>query len=213
MLRLCQWLWKFWLESCLLLLIACLPLKIKTDENISLLKLLYYFDNLTICLLYPDAPLSQQLQRSLAREQWFQNPLVINTQLPTAAHYNRRSSTPLHNSKIMPNIDLTLLSLNMCLPLLCPVLQGFTRYCASYCVAPDPRYLLACWHHGQPVTVLLLIEEIRASFAFDPLCIDGCAAKSGFEVPFNLMLMQSQCHCFYFKTSQWFPFFRIYKSI
>ncbi|XP_040004846.1 KAT8 regulatory NSL complex subunit 1-like protein isoform X2 [Xiphias gladius] len=45
-----------------------------------------------------DTPLSHHLQRALAREEWSQRPLVINTQLPTPAHYNRRSSTPLHNS-------------------------------------------------------------------------------------------------------------------
>ncbi|XP_022597065.1 KAT8 regulatory NSL complex subunit 1-like protein [Seriola dumerili] len=45
-----------------------------------------------------DTPLSHHLQRALAREEWSQRPLVINAQTPTPAQYNRRSSTPLHNS-------------------------------------------------------------------------------------------------------------------
>ncbi|GLD59955.1 KAT8 regulatory NSL complex subunit 1-like protein [Lates japonicus] len=45
-----------------------------------------------------DTSLSHHLKRHLAREEWSQRPLVINVQSPTPAHYNRRSSTPLHNS-------------------------------------------------------------------------------------------------------------------
>ncbi|XP_071314763.1 KAT8 regulatory NSL complex subunit 1-like protein isoform X2 [Trachinotus anak] len=45
-----------------------------------------------------DTPLSHRLQRAQAREEWSQRPLVINGQLAPPAHYNRHSSTPLHNS-------------------------------------------------------------------------------------------------------------------
>nr|XP_020463314.1 KAT8 regulatory NSL complex subunit 1-like protein [Monopterus albus] len=45
-----------------------------------------------------DTPLSHHLHRALAREEWSQRPLVINAHSPTPAHYNRCSSTPLHNS-------------------------------------------------------------------------------------------------------------------
>ncbi|XP_067459400.1 KAT8 regulatory NSL complex subunit 1-like protein isoform X1 [Thunnus thynnus] len=45
-----------------------------------------------------DNPLSHHLHRALAREEWSQKPLIINAQPSSPAHYNRRSSTPLHNS-------------------------------------------------------------------------------------------------------------------
>ncbi|XP_026231390.1 KAT8 regulatory NSL complex subunit 1-like protein isoform X2 [Anabas testudineus] len=45
-----------------------------------------------------DTPLSHHLQRSLAREEWSQKPLVINMESPAPANYNRCSSTPLHKS-------------------------------------------------------------------------------------------------------------------
>ncbi|CAK6970298.1 KAT8 regulatory NSL complex subunit 1-like protein [Scomber scombrus] len=43
-----------------------------------------------------DTPLSHH--RALAREEWSQKPLIINAQPSSPAHYNRRSSTPLHRS-------------------------------------------------------------------------------------------------------------------
>ncbi|XP_034417536.1 KAT8 regulatory NSL complex subunit 1-like protein isoform X2 [Cyclopterus lumpus] len=44
-------------------------------------------------------PLSHHLKRVQAREEWSQRPLLINVQPSSQAHYNRRSSTPLHNSR------------------------------------------------------------------------------------------------------------------
>ncbi|KAE8299450.1 KAT8 regulatory NSL complex subunit 1-like protein MSL1v2 [Larimichthys crocea] len=45
-----------------------------------------------------DTSPAHRLKRALAREQWFQKPLVVNIQPYSPAHYNRRSSTPLHKS-------------------------------------------------------------------------------------------------------------------
>ncbi|XP_074515745.1 KAT8 regulatory NSL complex subunit 1-like protein isoform X4 [Sebastes fasciatus] len=45
-----------------------------------------------------DTLLSHPFKRVLAREEWSQRPLVINIQPSGPAHYNRRSSTPLHTS-------------------------------------------------------------------------------------------------------------------
>ncbi|XP_035860399.1 KAT8 regulatory NSL complex subunit 1-like protein isoform X1 [Sander lucioperca] len=45
-----------------------------------------------------DTPLSHHLNRVLAREEWSQRPLVFNVQPSSLTHYNRHSSTPLHNS-------------------------------------------------------------------------------------------------------------------
>ncbi|XP_073330082.1 KAT8 regulatory NSL complex subunit 1-like protein isoform X2 [Pagrus major] len=45
-----------------------------------------------------DTPLSHHLKTARAREEWSLKPLVINVQPSSAACYNRRSSTPLHNS-------------------------------------------------------------------------------------------------------------------
>ncbi|XP_031714495.1 KAT8 regulatory NSL complex subunit 1-like protein isoform X1 [Anarrhichthys ocellatus] len=51
-----------------------------------------------LCLSF-DTPRSHHLKRVLAREEWSQRPLSINVQPSSQAHYNRRSSTPLHNSR------------------------------------------------------------------------------------------------------------------
>lgn len=65
----------------------------------------------TTCLkLCPaDPPLSRHLQRNPGREVWSQRPLVFSIQPSSPARYNRHSSTPLHNSKILPftSIDYT----------------------------------------------------------------------------------------------------------
>ncbi|XP_069389627.1 KAT8 regulatory NSL complex subunit 1-like protein isoform X2 [Paralichthys olivaceus] len=45
-----------------------------------------------------DTPQAHRPQGALAREEWSQRPLVINSQSPTPVHFKRCSSTPLHNS-------------------------------------------------------------------------------------------------------------------
>ncbi|XP_070832606.1 KAT8 regulatory NSL complex subunit 1-like protein isoform X1 [Chaetodon trifascialis] len=45
--------------------------------------------------LASDAPLSHRVKRA---PEWSQRPLVVNVQPSSPAHYNRRSSTPVHNS-------------------------------------------------------------------------------------------------------------------
>ncbi|KAM6954957.1 KAT8 regulatory NSL complex subunit 1-like protein isoform 2-T2 [Lycodopsis pacificus] len=51
-----------------------------------------------LCVSF-DTPRSHHLKRVLAREEWSQRPLSVNVQPSSQAHYNRRSSTPLHNSR------------------------------------------------------------------------------------------------------------------
>ncbi|KAM8748547.1 KAT8 regulatory NSL complex subunit 1-like protein isoform 2-T2 [Acanthopagrus schlegelii] len=45
-----------------------------------------------------DTPLSDHIKAAQAREEWSLKPLVVNVHPSSAACYNRRSSTPLHNS-------------------------------------------------------------------------------------------------------------------
>ncbi|XP_068429270.1 KAT8 regulatory NSL complex subunit 1-like protein isoform X2 [Clinocottus analis] len=46
-----------------------------------------------------DTPLSHHLKGVQGREEWSQRPLFINVQPSSQAYYNRRCSTPLHNSR------------------------------------------------------------------------------------------------------------------
>ncbi|XP_023125926.2 KAT8 regulatory NSL complex subunit 1-like protein isoform X2 [Amphiprion ocellaris] len=52
----------------------------------------------TVSSLSFDTPTCHNLQRAPAREEWCQRPLVINTELCSPENYQRRTSTPLHNS-------------------------------------------------------------------------------------------------------------------
>ncbi|XP_047457563.1 KAT8 regulatory NSL complex subunit 1-like protein isoform X2 [Mugil cephalus] len=45
------------------------------------------------------SPMCHHFQRTMAREEWFQRPLVINNQLSSPLNYKRHSSTPLHSGK------------------------------------------------------------------------------------------------------------------
>lgn len=121
-----QWMWVLWLLSCVLPLSACLHLEtcLVNDKNISFSCIILM--NLTSCPLHPDTSLSHHLKRHLAREEWSQRPLVINAQSPTPAHYNRRSSTPLHNSKILPFTSIDYISLWP------PILLWSTLFCFTW---------------------------------------------------------------------------------
>ncbi|XP_028992675.1 KAT8 regulatory NSL complex subunit 1-like protein isoform X3 [Betta splendens] len=50
-------------------------------------------------LSFDTAPSYHIQRRSVAREEWAQRPLVIDSQPSAPPHYNRRSSTPLRNSR------------------------------------------------------------------------------------------------------------------
>ncbi|XP_051259897.1 KAT8 regulatory NSL complex subunit 1-like protein [Dicentrarchus labrax] len=75
---------------------SCDPVVLCSDPNCSFSRALT--SRAPSLSLSVDTPLSHHLKKTLAREEWSQRPLVVNVQPSRAAHYNRRSSTPLHNS-------------------------------------------------------------------------------------------------------------------
>lgn len=96
--------------------------------------------NLKLCChLLPDTPLSHHVKTALAREEWSLKPLVINVHPSSAVCYNRRSSTPLHNSKILHfSIDYIPFYVLWCSHLL--------QYIALFCFTCTSPSNVSCCH-------------------------------------------------------------------
>lgn len=108
-----QWMWVLWHVS--YTAGVCNPFmhsencRVIDPKRFTLLKIVFLLLLFLFLIIYlkwthllSDTPLSHHITRALAREEWSQRPLVLNVQPSSPPHYNRRSSTPLHNSKIRP---------------------------------------------------------------------------------------------------------------
>ncbi len=160
-----QQMWVLWHCWCVLTLTACLHLCV-CDVLSNWSKKLYIAAtavfSLTTCLKLcpapPDASLSHRLKKDPAREEWSQRPLFINMTPTCPAHYDRHSSTPLHNSKILPFNSIDCIPCSVaCFSLLLHSVKP--RLFCSECTQHRPFCVPCSTSLSQRVEVLLLSKD------------------------------------------------------